>query len=253
MPPAIVVTNLAKQFRHYHPHRPTTVQEALAQGWGRLRSVERFWALKDVSFQVEAGATLGIVGANGSGKSTLLRLIGGVGRPDSGRVEVFGRLGALLDLSVGFHSELTGRENAIMAGILGGLTRRQVLQRLEAIVDFAELEPFIDNPVRTYSTGMQMRLAFATAVHSDPEILLLDEVLSVGDLAFQRKCLDRMAQFKAEGCTILLVSHDAGAIQDMCEQALWLDAGRVIEHGAAAGVVSKYVEYMSGNGPPTTT
>jgi lipopolysaccharide transport system ATP-binding protein len=245
MHPAIVVTNLTKQFRRYHPHRPTTVQEALAQGWSRLRSVERFWALKDVSFQVDAGATLGIVGANGSGKSTLLRLIGGVGRADSGRVEVFGRLGALLDLSVGFHSELTGRENAIMAGILGGLTRRQVLQRLDAIVDFAELEPFIDNPVRTYSTGMQMRLAFATAAHTDPEILLLDEVLSVGDLAFQRKCLDRMAQFKAAGCTILLVSHDASAVAEMCEDAIWLDTGRLVAAGRAADVVARYIAHMA--------
>ena len=248
MTPAIVVTALSKQFSRYHPQRPSTVQEALAQGWSRLRSVERFWALEDVSFQVGTGASLGIIGANGSGKSTLLRLIAGVGRADSGRVDVFGRLGALLDLSVGFHTELTGRENAIMAGILGGLTRRQVLQRLDAIVDFAELEPFIDNPIRTYSTGMQMRLAFATAAHTDPEILLLDEVLSVGDLAFQHKCLDRMKQFKADGCTILLVSHDTGAVREMCDEALWLDGGRLVAHGPARETVDRYVEHMNGTG-----
>ncbi len=242
--PAVVVTGLSKQFRRYHPHRPSTVQEALAQGIRRLGAVERFWGLQDVSFDVGAGQMLGIVGANGSGKSTLLRLIGGVGRADRGRVQVFGRLGALLDLSVGFHSELTGRENAIMAGILGGLTRQQVVRRLDAIVDFAELEPFIDNPVRTYSSGMQMRLAFATAVHTEPEILLLDEVLSVGDLAFQRKCLDRMTEFRTRGCTILLVSHDQAAVRELCDRALWLDGGRVRGHGQAEEVMAKYVTHM---------
>lgn len=242
---AVEVSGLSKQFRRYHPHRPTTVQEAVAQGWSRLRTVERFWGLRDVSFRVAPGRMLGIVGANGSGKSTLLRLIGGVGRADSGRVDVYGRLGALLDLSVGFHSELTGRENAVMAGILAGLTRRQVLQRLDAIVDFAELEPFIDNPIRTYSTGMQMRLAFATAVHSEPDVLLLDEVLSVGDLAFQRKCLDRMTEFRAAGCTMLLVSHDVGAVRELCDEAIWLDGGRLCASGTAADVVDRYIAHMA--------
>ena len=145
-----------------------------------------------------------------------------------------------------------------MAGILSGLTRRQVNDRLDAIVAFAELEPFIDNPVRTYSSGMQVRLAFATAMHSDPEILLIDEVLTVGDLAFQRKCSDRLAQFKANGCTILLVSHDAGTIQDMCEEVLWLEAGRVVVHGPATEVVPRYVSHMGGrveaaNNEPNTS
>jgi len=255
IPPAVIVSNLSKQFTRYHPHRPATVQEALARGLGRLRALERFWALQDVSFEVARGRTLGIVGANGSGKSTLLRLIGGVGRAERGHVQVAGRLGALLDLSVGFHTELTGRENAVLVGILGGLTRRQVMRRLDAIVDFAELEPFIDNPVRTYSTGMQMRLAFATAIHVDPEVLLIDEVLSVGDLAFQRKCLDRIADFKARGCTILVVSHDASAIRDMCDEALWLRSGRLEAHGPTDDVVARYVEAMqapnASHHPPT--
>jgi lipopolysaccharide transport system ATP-binding protein len=242
--PAVVVSGLSKQFRRYHPHRPSTIQEALAQGIRRLGAVERFWGLQDVSFEVATGTMLGIVGANGSGKSTLLRLIGGIGRADRGRIQVFGRLGALLDLSVGFHSELTGRENAIMAGILGGLTRRQVLQRMEAIVEFAELSSSIDNPVRTYSSGMQMRLAFATAAHTDPEVLLLDEVLSVGDLAFQRKCLERMAEFRKRGCTILLVSHDPSSIEELCDEALWLSAGRLAAHGRVEDVVGHYIEFM---------
>jgi lipopolysaccharide transport system ATP-binding protein len=161
-------------------------------------------------------------------------------------VQVFGRLGALLDLSVGFHSELTGRENAVMAGILGGLTRRQVLQRLDAIVEFAELAPFIDNPVRTYSSGMQMRLAFSAAVHTDPEVLLLDEVLSVGDLAFQQKCLDRMMEFRSRGCTILLVSHDAAVVEELCDQALWLHGGHLAAHGEVSDVVGRYVTFMRG-------
>jgi lipopolysaccharide transport system ATP-binding protein len=246
MASAIVVTRLGKQFRRYHPNRPSTVQEALARGTGRLRSVEKFWGLRDVSFQVEAGRTLGIVGANGSGKSTLLRLIGGVGRPDTGRVDVYGRIGALLDLSVGFHPDLSGRENVIMAGILSGLPRRAVVARLDAIVAFAELEASIDNPARTYSSGMLMRLAFATAMHTDPEILLIDEVLAVGDLAFQRKCRERLDMFKASGCTLLVVSHDSGTIMDMCEDALWLQSGQVAMHGPAAEVVPRYVAHMSG-------
>jgi lipopolysaccharide transport system ATP-binding protein len=245
MAPAVVVQNVSKSFRRYHPNRPWTVQEAVARGLRRMGAVERFWALRDVSFRVAAGRTTGIVGANGSGKSTLLRLIGGVGRPDAGSLQVRGRLGALLDLGVGFHADLTGRENAMLSGILNGLTRRQVLERLEAIVAFAEVEKFIDNPMRTYSTGMQMRLAFSTAVHAEPEILLIDEVLSVGDIAFQRKCLDRIAQFKAAGCSILLVSHEASVIQDLCDEALWLSAGRVMAHGSTSDVLRDYLAHMA--------
>src|SRR5262249_40975498 len=157
---AIVVTHVSKSFRRYHPNRPWTVQEILARGFGRMKPMERFWGLRDVSFSVPTGRTVGIIGANGSGKSTLLRLIGGVGRPDSGRVEVRGRIGAILDLDCGFHPDLTGRDNVLVSGVLRGLTRRELLKRLDEIVAFAEVEEFIDNPIRTYSTGMQMRLAF---------------------------------------------------------------------------------------------
>jgi lipopolysaccharide transport system ATP-binding protein len=242
---AIVVTNVSKTFRRYHPDRPWTIQEMLAKGIRRLRPIDRFWALRDVSFDVAAGRTVGIIGANGSGKSTLLRLLGGVGRADTGTLEVHGRIGALLDLGAGFHPDLTGRENALMAGVLSGLTRQEVLKRFEAIVAFAEVEKFIDHPLRTYSTGMQMRLAFATAVQADPEVLLIDEVLSVGDIAFQRKCLDRIAQFKAAGCSILLVSHEASVVQDLCDEALWLSAGRLMAQGESGDVVRQYVAYMA--------
>jgi lipopolysaccharide transport system ATP-binding protein len=189
--------------------------------------------------------TMGVIGANGSGKSTLLRLIGGVGRADEGSVEIHGRLGALLNLNAGFHPDLTGRENVMMAGVLGGLTRREVLGRFDEILAFAEIEQFIDNPVRTYSTGMQMRLAFSTAVHANPDILLIDEVLSVGDIAFQRKCLERIAAFKASGCSIVLVTHDADVVQSLCDDVVWLDGGRLVMEGPAQDVVRHYLDRMA--------
>jgi lipopolysaccharide transport system ATP-binding protein len=247
MSAAIEVINLSKQFRRYSPHRPATVQEAVARGLRRITPVERFWALRDVSLRVMTGTTLGVIGPNGSGKSTLLRLIGGVGRADAGSVVIHGRLGALLNLNAGFHPDLTGRENAVTAGVLGGLTRRQVLARFDDIVAFADIADFIDNPVRTYSTGMQMRLAFSTAIHTDPDILLIDEVLSVGDIAFQRKCLDRIATFKASGCSIVLATHDADVVTALCDEVVWLNGGRLVTQGEAKNVVSQYLERMAAN------
>ena len=239
---AVVVEGLGKQFCRYHPDRPRTLQETFAKGLHRMRPFERFWALRDITFNIERGRMVGVVGPNGSGKSTLLRLIGGVGRADVGRIEVNGRIGALLDLGTCFHPDLTGRENVFISGVIFGLTRREVAERLESIVAFAEAEEFIDNPIRTYSTGMQMRLAFAVAVHTDPEILLIDEVLSVGDHAFQHKCLDRIGRFKAEGSTIVLVSHETELVREFCDEALWLSSGRIILHGRPDIVVNKYIE-----------
>lgn len=250
MTPPIGVTNVSKTFRRYDPGRPRGVHEALARGFGRLKPIERFWGLRDVSFQVSAGRTVGIIGANGSGKSTLLRVTGGVSRPDAGEVRVHGRIGALLDLGAGFHGDLTGRENVLVGGVLNGLTRRQVLERFDSIVAFAEMGAFIDNPLRTYSSGMRMRLAFATAVHTEPEILLIDEVLSVGDVAFQRKCLARIDQFRTAGCSILLVSHETSVIQKLCDDVLWLSAGQVQAYGAARDVVRQYISHMSTGGRP---
>lgn len=240
----IAADKVGKKFHRYHPERPTTFIEAFARGLRRLRPTDRFWALREVSFTIAAGQMVGIIGRNGAGKSTLLRLLGGVGRPDEGRVEAHGRIGALLDLGAGFHDELTGRENVFISGVISGLTRRQVAARFDEIVAFAELEASIDNPLRTYSTGMQMRLAFAVAVHIDPDILLIDEVLAVGDIAFQRKCLDRIAQFKARGCTVVLVSHDPTLVRELCDEAIWLRDGRIVTQGAAEVVVGQYVAEM---------
>ena len=177
----VVVQGLGKQFRRYHRDRPVTLKEAVVRGLRQMKPVEQFWALRELSCSVAAGRTLGVIGNNGAGKSTLLRLIGGVGRPDEGSVQVHGRIGALLDLGVGFHPDLTGRENVFVSGVIAGLTRHEVTQRFDSIVAFAELQQSIDSPLRTYSSGMQMRLAFAVAIHTEPEILLIDEVLAVGE------------------------------------------------------------------------
>ncbi len=244
MTEAIIVDNLSKSFRRYDPHQPQTFQEAVLKGLRRLRPTDHFWALRDISFRVAAGTMLGIIGENGAGKSTLLRLIGGVGRPDKGGTQAHGRIGALLDLGASFHSDLTGRENVFVSGVIAGLTRQEVKERFDAIVEFAELENFIDNPLRTYSTGMEMRLAFAIAAHIDPDILLIDEVLAVGDVAFQQKCLHRIAQFKARGCTIVLISHDAAVVRELCDEALWLRQGQLVAHGPAPLVVEQYVAEM---------
>jgi lipopolysaccharide transport system ATP-binding protein len=247
MNPVIMVTGVGKRYSRYHPHRPTTIQGMIAKRLKDLRTLEVFWGLRDVTFSVGAGRTVGIVGANGSGKSTLLRLIAGVGRPDTGRIEVRGRIGGLLDLGAGFHPDLTGRENALLSGILNGLTRKQALNRLESIVAFAEVEEVLDNPIRTFSSGMLMRLAFAVAVHTEPEVLLIDEVLSVGDMSFERKCMRRIDEFKAAGCSILIVSHSAATIEALCDDALWLESGRVAAHGRTDEVVQRYTAYMGGD------
>ncbi|HEX6387562.1 MAG TPA: ABC transporter ATP-binding protein, partial [Anaerolineae bacterium] len=224
---------------------PNSFIEAFVRGLRWLRPAERFWALRDVSFAIPAGRMVGVIGNNGAGKSTLLRLIGGVGRPDVGYVRTHGRIGALLELGAGFHPDLTGRENVFVSGVISGLTRREVQERFHDIVAFAELEAFIENPLRTYSSGMQMRLAFAVAAHIEPDILLIDEVLAVGDVAFQRKCLDRIAQFKAQGCTVVLVSHEATLVRELCDEVLWLQKGQLVAQGAAEVVVSQYLAEMS--------
>lgn len=238
---SVAVKGLSKQFYRYHADRPWTLHETLARGLRRLHPFERFWALRDVSFAVAPGRMVGLIGSNGSGKSTLLRLIGGVGRADEGSIDVRRRMGSLLDLGTGFHPDLTGRENVFVNGVICGLTRREVTQRFDSIVAFAELEAFIDNPIRTYSTGMQMRLGFAIAVHAEPEILLIDEILSVGDRSFQRKSFDRISRFKAEGCTIILVTHDTDVVREVCDEAIWLNSGRLVLHGHPDEVVARYI------------
>jgi lipopolysaccharide transport system ATP-binding protein len=238
---AVVVKDLGKRFRRYHGDKPATIHEALIRGFRKLGPAEYFWSLKDVNFQIAPGRMVGVVGRNGAGKSTLLRLLGGVGRPDKGSIRVNGRVGGLLTLGAGFHAELTGRENAFVNGVVGGLTRREVKMRLDSIIAFSELEEYIDSPLRVYSTGMQMRLAFSIAIHITPSILLIDEVLAVGDQAFQAKCMKRIAEIKANGATIIVVSHDSGMIQTLCDECLWLRAGRLEAHGDSPSVVKKYL------------
>lgn len=241
MSDAIIVNSLSKRFSRYRSDKPRTLMEAALKGFRRLRSLEHFWALRHVSFTVAPGEMIGVIGHNGAGKSTLLQLIGGIGTPDEGRVKLNGRVGALLDLGAGFHPDLTGRENLLVTAVVAGLSRREAARRFAEIVEFAELEAFIDNPVRTYSTGMQMRLAFAVAVHTAPDILLVDEYLSVGDMAFQSKCLDRIAQFKASGCAIVLISHNVEQIQQLCDRALWLNRGQIAAYGEPRAVIEQYI------------
>lgn len=244
MQEVLVVNGLGKRFRRYHSDRPLTLQDAVLRRFRRLRASDSFWALKNISFHVAPGRMVGIVGRNGAGKSTLLRLIGGVGKPDQGNILLKGRAGALIELGAGFHSDLTGQENVFINGIISGLTRREVSQRFDRIIRFAELEAFVDNPLRTYSTGMQMRLAFSIAVHTNPDILLVDEVLAVGDYAFQQKCLERIIEIKKQGCAILLVSHNTTLVAQLCDEALWLDAGRLMASGPANVVADQYVDFM---------
>ncbi|WP_322799224.1 ABC transporter ATP-binding protein [Thermoflexus sp.] len=202
------------------------------------------WALRDVSLEVQRGEVLGIIGRNGSGKSTLLKVIARVLRPTSGRVWVKGRVAPLLELGGGFHPELTGRENIFLNGTLLGHTRQEIAERLDWIVDFAELWDFIDAPLRTYSTGMVARLGFAVATAWEPEILLIDEVLAVGDTAFQRKCIARLQEFRQRGTTVLLVSHNSQQIRQLCDYAIWLDSGSVQAFGSPETVTAFYEKVM---------
>jgi lipopolysaccharide transport system ATP-binding protein len=202
-------------------------------------------ALTDVSFEVTRGQTLGVVGANGSGKSTLLKLLAGIVRPTEGEVEVRGRLAALLELGAGFHPELSGRENVEIAGLLLGLSRKEVARRFDDIVRFAELEEFLDAPLRTYSSGMAVRLGFSIAAHGDPDVLLVDEVLAVGDEAFAHRSLEKFSEFEKAGKTIVLVSHDLALVAERCRRAIWLDAGRIRADGPAPDTVARYREQVA--------
>lgn len=201
---------------------------------------KEFWALQDVSLEIAPGETVGLIGPNGAGKSTLLKLISRIIEPTSGRIDVRGRVEALLELGAGFHPDLTGRENVYLNGSILGLSRAQIRRRLDEIVAFAELEPFIDTPVRNYSSGMYVRLGFSIAVHTDPESLLVDEVLAVGDAAFQQKCLDKISEFKREGRTVLFVSHNLYLVQQFCTRAIWLEKGKIQRMGSVDQVIASY-------------
>ncbi len=208
---------------------------------------QRFIALKNISFEVYKGESFGIIGKNGAGKSTLLGLAAGVLKPDSGRIITQGKVCPLLELGAGFHSELTGRENIILNGIILGLTKKEVLQKLDEIIEFAELEEFIDQPIRTYSSGMLARLGFSIVAHLNPDILLVDEILAVGDLNFQKKCLKKFEMFKKNQVTILLVSHSPAQIRKLCDRVMWIDEHKIKAIGSPEEVCKLYEETINGD------
>ncbi len=211
----------------------------------RRRAPEQIWALRDVSFEVREGEVVGLIGRNGAGKTTLLKLLARITRPTAGYAEIRGRVGSLLEVGTGFHGELTGRENTYLSGAILGMTKKEMDRKFDEIVAFAELEKFIDTPVKHYSAGMHMRLAFAVAAHLEPDILLVDEVLAVGDLGFQKKCLGKMSEVAQGGRTILFVSHQLNQIRRLCQRVMWVDGGGIRESGPTAQVVAAYESAMS--------
>jgi ABC-type polysaccharide/polyol phosphate transport system ATPase subunit len=244
MTPAIELVRASKIYRRFSQRKQfATLKSALLTRSliSNLRPDEKFTALNDVSITVPRGRTLGVIGRNGSGKSTLLKLVAGITKPTAGTVRVEGRISALIELGAGFHPEISGRENVFINGIMLGLSKREVARRFDDIVDFAEMREFIDAPVKTYSSGMYMRLGFAVAIHVDPDVLLVDEVLAVGDEGFTHKCLDKFADFKRRGKTILLVTHSLGLVERFCDEALWLDAGRIKGSGDPKRIVDAYL------------
>ncbi len=250
---AIRADNLSKMYRIGEKQaRYKTIRESAMETLGaplrRLRRLgkpvppqETIWALKDISFQVRQGEVLGIIGRNGSGKSTLLKVLSRITEPTKGRAEIYGRVGSLLEVGTGFHPELTGRENLYLNGAILGMTRAEIDRKFDEIVDFAEIEQFLDTPVKRYSSGMYVRLAFAVAAHLEPEILIVDEVLSVGDAQFQKKCMGKMGTVAKEGRTVLFVSHNMWAIRQLCGRVVWLKSGGMIADGGSTDVVDAYL------------
>jgi lipopolysaccharide transport system ATP-binding protein len=262
--PIISVENLSKKYRIGERARYSTLRDALmrlagaparllarrrgAPGHSNLAALQPgngfIWALKDVSLSVSCGEAFGLIGRNGAGKSTLLKILARITRPTQGRAELCGRVGSLLEVGTGFHNELTGRENIQLSGAILGMTRREIARKFDEIVDFSGVADFLDTPLKHFSTGMQMRLAFAVAAHLEPEILLVDEVLAVGDLEFQKKCLGKMEEVSHGGRTVLFVSHQMNQMRRLCQRAAWLDAGRIRRIGPAAEVIAAYESAM---------
>ncbi|CAN5505944.1 ABC transporter ATP-binding protein [soil metagenome] len=234
---AVVVEDIWKNFRLYQEKNQYLKATVLK---GRRSAYKEFWALRGIDFEVPFGETFGVIGSNGSGKSTLLKCLAGILRPDKGSIRHEGRLSALLELGAGFHQELTGRENVYLNGAILGLTKRDVAARFDDIVAFAGLEDFIDTPVKNYSSGMFVRLGFAVAAHVEPDVLLIDEVLSVGDESFQRQCAEKIEQFRRDGRTILFVSHGLNQVEQLCERVAWIDHGELIDIGPANDVITRY-------------
>jgi len=258
---AIRVENLSKRYRIGQLHqRHDTLRDALVDSVTRIARIgrkknsnnslnscqkESIWALKDVSFEVERGEVVGIIGRNGAGKSTLLKILSRITEPTSGQAIIHGRVGSLLEVGTGFHPELTGRENIYLNGAILGMRKREIDKKFDEIVAFDEIEKFIDTPVKRYSSGMYVRLAFAVAAHLEPEILLVDEVLAVGDAAFQKKCLGKMGDVAKEGRTVLFVSHSMPTIENLCSDVIWIDSGRILGRGPTRSMVSQYVDAVN--------
>lgn len=236
MTTSIEVANLEKRFTLRHNRSLKELMVAAVRGKDLS---DTFLALDDVSFTVEEGETVALLGFNGSGKSTLLKLISGVLKPDAGTVGTRGRVAGLIEVGAGFHPDLTGRENVYLNGAILGMSQSQIEQRFDAIVDFSEIEKFIDTEVKFYSSGMFLRLAFAVSVHSDPEVFLIDEILAVGDEPFQRKCLDRVRTLRDEGRTLVIVSHDLDMVSSLCERGVLLEHGSLVDDGPSASIVAR--------------
>lgn len=237
--PAIIVEDVAKKFRIYRD-RKSNLKEAVTARKRRTR-YDEFWALDGVSFEVARGSTFGIIGHNGAGKSTTLKLLSNIHQPTRGRIEVRGRVSAMLELGAGFHPELTGRENIYLNGAILGLTRKRIDEQLDTIIEFSGLGDFIDAPVKVYSSGMYVRLGFAVAANLDPEILIVDEVVAVGDAEFQRRCFDHLLSLRRNGVTIIVVTHSTDLVKQLCDRAAWLDAGHLKAIGSPGDVVDKYL------------
>jgi len=242
--PAIRVESLWKNFRLYH-ERNRYIKAAMLRG--RRARYEEFWALRDVNLTVEQGATVGVIGSNGSGKTTLLKCLTGIYTPDRGSVDINGNIAALLELGAGFHAELSGTENIYLNGSILGMSKKEIDSKFDSIVEFAGLEQFIDTPVKNFSSGMVVRLGFSIATHVEPEVLLIDEILAVGDQAFQRKSTEKIEQFRRDGRTILVVSHSLGLVQQLCDTVVWLEKGHVKMIGPATDVIAEYTGNTYGN------
>jgi ABC-type polysaccharide/polyol phosphate transport system ATPase subunit len=243
----IHVEGLGKRYRVGERERYFALRDVLTRAFsapfkknGAKRSKDFLWALRDVSLDVHQGEVVGLIGRNGAGKTTLLKLLSRITRPTTGFAEIRGRVGSLLEVGTGFHPELTGRENIYLSGAILGMSRREIDRKMDAIVAFAEVERFLASPLKFYSTGMQMRLAFAVAAHLEPEILLVDEVLAVGDLEFQKKCLGKMQEVSRSGRTIVFVSHQMGQMRRLCERVFWIDGGQIREQGRAGEIIARY-------------
>lgn len=247
MPAAVIADHLSKQYRLGELNRRMLFREVLANVFKQLRTggrrqAETIWAVSDISFEVQEGQVLGIIGRNGAGKSTLLKLLSRITYPTSGRMQISGRVASLLEVGTGFHEELTGRENIYLNGSILGMKKREIDKHLDSIVDFAGVEKFLDTPVKRYSSGMRLRLGFAVAAHLEPDVLLVDEVLAVGDAGFQKKCLGAMSNLNAGGRTVLFVSHNLTAVENLCPRTIWIDKGSVREDGDSRKVIQSYLE-----------